>query len=307
MPAWKKYFWILPAVLLVVVLALLAVLLLRPKAEPTDPDTVVIEGIEDPNPDLSALRPAPGRVDFEHQAVDGTEYALIRAYAADGSLLWERETGHYEATELSPVEEIGMDSRYYYYVEGGVVTALDLASGETRWINGDFGGYSIHSLLEDGKIYLCGFYGPDFFAVDTDGRTLVRLGQLDEQFYWPYALEKINENTVAVRFSGGLTPGVEEDSFPIYVDTRDYSVRYTRISQEEALEIASAYWDFQEGDVAEDTGYPLGVLPCWTETASNGRLCYVMQFQWLVDNDHWSTLDRIFVDADTGEIYSYYD
>ena len=55
--------------------------------------------------------------------------------------------------------------------------------------NPDFTGASIHSAFtDDGRIVLCGYYGPAFFVCNTKGETLERIGEF-ENWYWPYKLE----------------------------------------------------------------------------------------------------------------------
>ena len=77
------------------------------------------------------------------------------------------------------------------------------------------------------------------------------------------------------------------------------------LTEEEAREIACDHWDYTPGDVAEDTGVPIYVVSGGLEQRSGGKNYYVFRAQWLVDNDHLSTLDAVIVDAKTGECLPY--
>jgi len=75
------------------------------------------------------------------------------------------------------------------------------------------------------------------------------------------------------------------------------------LSEEEARAIAAKYWDYADGQdvVDEETGYPIALFSDGPQ-ASHGRSCYAFSLKWLVDNSHWSTLDVLYVDAETGEV-----
>jgi len=72
---------------------------------------------------------------------------------------------------------------------------------------------------------------------------------------------------------------------------------YKVIPLEEALRIASEYWDFKPGDVDPETGFPFAILPKNSDTAK-----YCIALAWLVENHHYSTLEMIKIDAFTGEV-----
>lgn len=78
------------------------------------------------------------------------------------------------------------------------------------------------------------------------------------------------------------------------------------ITEEEAYELVKNYWNFVPGTVAEETGNELFLSSFGSITGSNGRTYYEIRFQWLVDGDtewaHLSTIDVMYVDAETGEL-----
>ena len=82
------------------------------------------------------------------------------------------------------------------------------------------------------------------------------------------------------------------------------------ITPEEAYAIACAYWDYQEGDIADETGFELYLVDDGT-TEHNGTTYYSFRLRWLVvgeDGSSWlSTLDQVYINAQTGECsYSIY-
>jgi len=73
------------------------------------------------------------------------------------------------------------------------------------------------------------------------------------------------------------------------------------ISLEKALEIAAEYWyecyNIKPGDKASETGFPYGILPKNSDNAN-----YKIALAWLVDGNHYSTIEMIEIDSITGEI-----
>lgn len=72
---------------------------------------------------------------------------------------------------------------------------------------------------------------------------------------------------------------------------------YDAISEEEALQIASEYWNVKNGDVDKETGYRLALL----RKASNSNN-YCIALSCFVEETHYSTIETIEIDAFTGEI-----
>lgn len=168
------------------------------------------------------------------------EYGVFTAYDTDGKAVWTYETGKYVETETAAVCEIGRRGDRYYLTEGGTVVALDVRTGAVIWKNSDYGGNSTVSVFGDDAIYMCGYYGPDFYAVSYDGRTVKRISEFDSDYFWASKMELL-KGTVAVYLMGGT----EDYDIPqiFYVDTENYQVRtaYT-IKSTEAWK--SAYMDF---------------------------------------------------------------
>ena len=134
----------------------------------------------------------------------GREHAVIIATDADGLPVWTVRTEQYDAAQLSAFADIGVWQDQYYYVERGKVVCLDLHTGSKKWENSDFGGAPTqycHLIKEDGTVYLSGYFGPDFYAVDRDGNTLGKVDQLDPNYFWPVGLN-VTEDTVYLRMEG---------------------------------------------------------------------------------------------------------
>ncbi len=72
---------------------------------------------------------------------------------------------------------------------------------------------------------------------------------------------------------------------------------YKVITEEEAIRIASEYWNIKSGDVDEETGYCFELLPKNSENSN-----YHIALAWLVEGHHYSTLEIIEINAFTGEI-----
>ena len=140
------------------------------------------------------------QVDFDQSYADGTEQAVITAYAADGTPVWTRNTASYPAAQLSQCCDVGVYNGKYYYVEGGDLYALALEDGSPIWVNTEFGGSSAHHFMDaDGTLYLCGYYGPDLFVVDWDGKTLGRINKCRDDYNWPYEIE-VNGDVIRIHY-----------------------------------------------------------------------------------------------------------
>ena len=75
----------------------------------------------------------------------------------------------------------------------------------------------------------------------------------------------------------------------------------SKITEEEALEIASQHWGIKSGDKDEETGFTFLIMPV---ESSNDN--FAIDLKWLVDNHHYSTVDSIEIDPYTGKIVNIY-
>lgn len=161
-------------------------------------------------------------------ATDGvfTEYAEINGIGSDGEILWNYTTDHFEAAQMYQTSEIGRGPDRYYFCESGTVVALDPQTGEVLWKNSEFNGAPAQDrsclIDDDGTVYLCGYLGPDFFAVDADGNTLCKTSTFSEDYWWPYALEKQGEQ-MAITFEMGPDGAGVEGGYVLYVDLNEFT------------------------------------------------------------------------------------
>lgn len=184
-------------------------------------DTQAVLSTEATAPE-TAEAPVPQiHVTFTYQIKDGKELAVLTGLDPDGNTVWSWGTEHYEIAQLESVSNIGQWNDRYYYVEGGSVVAVDIASGEILWRNSDFGGSPAGldaSLIdEDGTVYLCGFFGPDFFAVDAQGNTLKQIDSFGEDYFWAYKLTK-EGSLITVHLSGGPEGDVGDPGYTFTVE-----------------------------------------------------------------------------------------
>ena len=79
------------------------------------------------------------------------------------------------------------------------------------------------------------------------------------------------------------------------------------ISEERAVEIASAYWNIRTGDVDPDTGYEFRIESLGQTQTPKGEAVYEIALRWLVDGSRYSTVDMVWVDMMTGEVIIPYE
>lgn len=158
---------------------------------------------------------------IEFEVTDWGNYAKITAYSENNDTVWVYETPQYEPTELPRVSEIGEKDDKYYFIQDRTVMALDIQTGTIVWENNDFGGSRTGVALGENAIYLCGQYGPDFYAISYDGNTLARIEQLDPNYYWASEIELLDRQA-AIYLHGGT----DDCNIPMvfFVDLETYSV-----------------------------------------------------------------------------------
>lgn len=71
------------------------------------------------------------------------------------------------------------------------------------------------------------------------------------------------------------------------------------IDRKQAVELASEHWGVRSGEVDEQTGFRMNIFIDETPTEQSNR--FRLALRWLVDG-HYSTVDEIYIDADSGEI-----
>ena len=154
------------------------------------------------------------------------EKVLFEGLDKNGAVVWQRTETTEHRTELTLIEEIGSWNDRYYYNRQGTVCCLRLSDGDLLWENSEFGGASISGLIDqrNGSVYLCGWYGPDFFACSKDGDTLSLFESASgKEFYWPSDMAWTGSDRLVIYWQGGA--GLEM-SLPYYVDLTDFTLSY---------------------------------------------------------------------------------
>lgn len=179
--------------------------------------------LEDTDGSQAPLEEGPlPSINFVHH-YDYIEYADILAFDQSGVVVWEYTTPELEAAQLERVEKIGLIGDSYLFTCGGKVVCLDARTGEERWTNTEFEGAQSHFAIRGDTVFLCGFFGPDLFALSAaTGETIHRIDSLDQNYFWPCALE-LDGNQIIVSMSGG-PEGDLENYYLIRVNLDDWTV-----------------------------------------------------------------------------------
>ncbi len=180
-------------------------------------------------PDTPAPTEEPGplpavRVELTREDSGREEKVRITGLDELGRTVWERTDTAEPRQWHVMIEEIGLWQDHYLYNNSGAVICLQLADGSELWRSDDFGGDSISGLIDErnGNVYLCGKYGPDFFACDAEGKTLNLTRNAAEGFYWPGDMTWSGENELQIYYMGG---GMEIP-MPFYVDLTDFTISW---------------------------------------------------------------------------------
>lgn len=200
----------------------------RDKAEgdsTADDSVPAQEKTPEPTPEPSAAaepeQAAVERIELTRVPSGGDEYAVITGYDTAENTVWSFETPRFVMTEMISVVELGQRGDRYYYVENTTVVCLDVQTGTRLWENSDYAGRATGFAFGDSALYLCGQYGPDFFAVSYTGETLARIEQFDPNYYWASEIE-LRGDQALVYLHGG-TPNYD-DPMIFCVDLHTYAV-----------------------------------------------------------------------------------
>lgn len=161
--------------------------------------------------------PAAVSIQFDFVNNQGSNYAYIFGKDADGQIRWFYKSDIYpNSTQLPKVSEILQHGDRYYFCENGQIVALEISTGKVLWRNDDFNGACpIGDVDVNGILYLSGYEGPDFFAINSDGSTLCRIDKLDADSYWPVKIQ-LSDQYIELTFASNT-----EKRF--HIDTIDYT------------------------------------------------------------------------------------
>ena len=136
----------------------------------------------------------------ERGCVGAGEYVLVTCADGQGNQRWSYESMTDDMTELTMISPfiggVAQDPMVMVYNAQKGLTALDIATGETRWTleDANLGAGITWAVGDDGTAYIGGYYGPDPVAIDVHGNVLWRSDAGD--CYWLYEMTVANDTLV---------------------------------------------------------------------------------------------------------------
>ncbi|MCD8046223.1 MAG: hypothetical protein LUE90_06260 [Clostridiales bacterium] len=98
---------------------------------------------------------------------------------------------------------------------------MDVQTGNVLWENSDFDASGSGVAFGEDALYLCGYYGPDFYAVSYEGKTVYRIEQFYESYYWAYQIE-LQDDFAVVYMEGGVDGGLDPIKIYVNLNTGEY-------------------------------------------------------------------------------------
>lgn len=256
---------------------------------------------------------AAGNYTVNLERFDGTddprfcyyEYAVITGVNSSGKTVWKHTTGRHEAAELEGIQKIGIYQDTYLYNESGTITALDIETGSVKWRNKDFVGASITCYIDDdGTLYICGYYGPDFFAIDVNGKTLCRIESFNRDYYWASFVKKQSSDIVCIGLSGAPYDYREgEDTYKFYVNLKDfsYSMDIFQLVVDDFLDVTKGTWYADSVHWAVDKSITTGTSPTTFSPGDTCTTAQILTFLWRVNNSPEPGISNPFSDVKTSD------
>ena len=170
---------------------------------------------------ITAIAAEP-KITMDIKYGDCYEYSTLTCKnRTTGSIMWTKSLDPLPATELTRSQFIGINNGYAYVLHGGTVMLLDPETGAVKKENPDFGGASaLWVFSSSGKLYMCGYYGPDLYVIDKDGKTLSRVESIDSRYYWPESMKFSTGNNLVITY--GSKEGAEEGEYSVEFDVTKY-------------------------------------------------------------------------------------
>ena len=165
---------------------------------------------------------ADPRITMNVKYEDCYEYSTLTCKnQTNGSIMWSKTLDALPATELTRSQYLGINNGYAYVLHGGTILLLDPETGAVKKENSDFGGASASWIFSSsGKLYMCGYYGPDFYVIDKDGKTVSRIESINDKYYWPESMIFTKGNDLILTY--GAKDGAGEGSYPVEFDVTKY-------------------------------------------------------------------------------------
>lgn len=257
----------------------------------------------------SALALSNYTVNFESQGAVGyrdngefysCEYAVITGVDSKGKTVWQHTTGQYDMAQLERVQEIGTYQKTYLYNESGVITALDVETGAVKWRNKDFGGGQISYYIDDdGTLYICGYLGPDFCAIDANGKTLCRIESFNRNYCWASAIKKESKDIVCVGLEGPRM------GTHFYVNLKDfsYSGSISELVVDDFHDVLKGSWYADSVHWAVGELITTGTSPTTFSPEDTCTTAQILTFLWRVNNSPNPSISNPFSDVKTSDWY----
>lgn len=249
-------------------------------------------------------------VKFDHVERNMKEYAVITGINTKGKEIWKYTTNSYEMAELTCISEIGRYQSLYLFNEAGTITALDTFSGAVKWKNQDFGGSPIDSscccIDTDGTLYICGYLGPDFYAIDINGNTLGRIETFDDAFYWACGMKKESKDIVAVSLEGNDDSGyTESNPYVFYVNLNDlsYSRSINDLIIDNFHDVPKKTWYSDSIQWAVQQGITTGTGATTFSPETTCTTAQILTFLWRVNGSPEPSIPNPFSDIKASDWY----
>lgn len=100
---------------------------------------------------------------------------------------------------------------------------------------------------------------------------------------------------------------IDFELLPHYQEEAQRVIHELRITEQEAYDMACQYWDYEDDAIEDDTAYEYEVYLVYDGIVEqmDGNHYYMFRLQWWVEeNNRMSTVDMLYINAETGE-YSY--
>lgn len=156
--------------------------------------------------------------------MDSTEYGYIQGINSKDEVVWEYKTDNHTTADDGSVGEIGIYKDTYYFNDYGTVTVLSLDDGHVIWTNSDFKGMNEKETAvfdNQGTVYLGSYHGPEFIAIDCNGKTLKLIDYFSDSLYGISKFEVVG-NKLYINFEGSDDPTMET-SCRIAMNLNDYT------------------------------------------------------------------------------------
>lgn len=224
------------------------------------------------------------------QPVDREVYEAARSAALDDSLEIDADWMEFPASQeqldllLHRLESWSLGRGYYVLPDSDAAYLTEealtrLTARELRLARNEI--YARHGRT---------FTAPDLKAYFTEQDWYQPLYTPEE--FDPMGTELLNKYEVA---NLSLILAVERSG--------NFDQNAPSLAPEEALAIAEAYWDYRDGMLDSATGFLLAISAD-EQVEAGGRSYYPFRLRLLVDDDHWSTVDLVYVDAQSGAVTS---